>query len=136
MALFVVLVAYAAVMYERGRIPLFQKTSAVDAADPFLDRTDADVDYGDPAVNGLITSNPRRDAAKLLGETKKMDIRFRKSVNTFKEQGRNAEARTLTERDKFAARRLKLLRALENAKTPEDRRKIIESLKNLSLKTD
>ncbi|MCK5844859.1 MAG: hypothetical protein KAG97_09140, partial [Victivallales bacterium] len=69
LALFVVLVACAAVMYERNRTQFFRKTQIGDVENPILRQSEGGLDYAAPVVKGVDIANPRRDGKKLLSET-------------------------------------------------------------------
>lgn len=134
MALFVVLVACAAVMYERNRTRFFRKTRTENVENPLFRQSDNGFDYVAPVMNGVDIANPRSDEKKLLSETKKMDGDFRVTVRKLNAHGEETEAENLSRRDAFAVRRLKILREIEKAESPEDRRKLIESLGSFSSK--
>ena len=133
LVLFVVVCGFLVLAYKHNQASFLRKAPSAHIVDPFLDKTKVGVDFGVPKVNGVTVPNPRCDRDKLLDDAKQMDIEFRRSLSKFKADGEKKKADILSKRNLFAARRLEILKALENAKTPEERRDLIEKLKNIPL---
>lgn len=80
---------------------------------------------GDAVDNGIPKGATPAARVPLHGDTGNSDDDFQRKLDELRKSGREKEAKLLAERDAFAARRLKLLHSLENAKN---------SLENQALK--
>ena len=132
LALFVIFVGCVAVIYQRYQALFLMNAPVGTAGNPILRSSDDGGDYAVSVLDGVDIANARRDSEKLLGETKKMDWKFRDTVRKLNDHGEEAEAETLLRRDAFAVRRLKILRKIEKAETVEERKSLVESLRMFS----
>ena len=102
---------------------------------PIRGNSEVDTGYGVPEIDGEPISLPAGDAASVTANSKEDEKKFHETINEFRRRGDQGNAETLLKRDAFAARRLKLLRALEKSATPGERRKLVDELKSIRRQT-
>ncbi|NOY75477.1 MAG: hypothetical protein GXP32_06765 [Kiritimatiellaeota bacterium] len=87
------------------------------------------IDYGTPEINGKPIAVPAAEADRIQPDSSKTKAEFQAGIERLRKKGDEKAAATLSKRDEFARRRLQLLKAIEKAETPMERKKLIEKFK-------
>ena len=90
------------------------------------------IDYAVPTERGVPIATPAGEMTNYSPDSKRIKDEFRGNIEKLRKKGDEKSAALLLKRDAFAARRLRLLRELERARTPEERDALLEKLKNVS----
>ena len=95
------------------------------------------IDNGVPQIPGVKVYSAKRDADQIIIESPQQKLDFKKRTTAkFANKEQDLQIELMRQKDKFAAERLQFLQKIENAKSKEERLRLIEKLQALCKKQE